>query len=273
MTADEVIELLESIEPGITQHVEVSRKTTLVHTFDVVPVDEGNPSLGTTIEFHTDSNGEAKRIEHHAIVLKRGRVSCEIDLTVGEGSPHTRTPRTRDELSELVRVQLGNLLFESTRKPMSNDEWNAYLAAEMEKARVAEIERFAQREAEKRAAMTDKERARYNYLQRYGEEPYQPHDLSHLDVSVRLGTITQAAADAERKRHDEWKARHESREVADAFGRQFEAARLAQARDDVRIEDIDQPDINIPEDPDEEFVDDDAPAPAPDWYRDDEDKK
>lgn len=143
--------------------------------------------------------------------MKRGRVTIAIGLTVGDGSPHTWEHRSKKEFEEILRTQVGNLMKESSRKPMTLEEHQAFMAKVRQEAAERELANRIKHEAEQRAAMTPEARYRYDYHKLHGEHPYDGDldaDLLAVQEAANLGAYTPEEAEAEKSRYRKWHAEH-----------------------------------------------------------------
>lgn len=114
VTLDELQRIADGILPG----VEVSIATDMHPTYD----EQGRRFVvddqGATVVAE-DPQDPRESVRHPVSVanLKAGRVTCSFDLVEGKGSPHTRTPRTREDVESIIRAQLANLVTERTTNP------------------------------------------------------------------------------------------------------------------------------------------------------------
>lgn len=194
----EVQAIVDQLAPGVTVEI----RTTDEPTYELAPDGKRTARL--------DKRGAHILHPVTAVHLTLGRVTCSVDLAVGAGSPHEREPRSRAELLELLRRQLGNLVVEAVRKPRTAAEHHAWQA---EQALQGAARHAAARAAEEHATLTDEERAAAAYHAEHGEPDYfaagahlEHHDR-HLAAAVVTGAMSADDAAAERARIAAWKER------------------------------------------------------------------
>jgi hypothetical protein len=197
----EVQAIVDQLAPGVS----VAIRTTDEPTYELGPDGKRTARL----------NKRGAHILHPvtAVHLTLGRVTCSVDLAVGAGSPHEREPRSRAEVLELLRSQVGNLVVEAVRKPRSAAEHDAWQAEQAHRGAAAAAAARASRAAEEHASLTDEERAAAAYHAEHGEPDYfdsgahlEHHDR-HLAAAVVVGTMSSDQAAAERARIAAWKER------------------------------------------------------------------
>lgn len=201
--------LVDSIAPGLSVAIE----TTQEPTYTLSPAGVQTPRL--------DATGEHIRHPIDKLHITLGKVTCTIDHAHGAASPHERVLRTDGELKQLIKDQVGNLIKESVRKPMSASEYQAWQAEQARQGVIRAAKANADRLAEELVLMPSDERAVVDYIAQHGEPPIEHHPhlhmhQEHLAAAVALGVMSEDEAAAEQKRIVEWKQRCESRCAVDA---------------------------------------------------------